>query len=163
MLIRLTSIRQTNICRALISCLCAHSHDGLTAWKCTLENKSLNEYGLLPSNGFCWKRNTEWIVLYSFFIHHIAMKKFTNLFEMKINSGMSYLFWECVEYLHLYNNFFVRVWYRVAEEFSDSSALASAHWNPPPSKSVPQILLPLKLLALKFWTPLDSHPLGTNL
>ncbi len=23
------------------------------------------------------------------------MKKFTNLFEMKINSGMSYLFWEC--------------------------------------------------------------------
>ncbi len=26
------------------------------------------------------------------FIHHTAMKKFTNLFEMKINSGMSYLF-----------------------------------------------------------------------
>ncbi len=28
-------------------------------------------------------------------IHHTAMKKFTNLFEMKINSGMSHLFWEC--------------------------------------------------------------------
>ena len=26
------------------------------------------------------------------FIHHTAMKKFTNLFEMKINSGMSHLF-----------------------------------------------------------------------
>ncbi len=26
------------------------------------------------------------------FIHHIAMKKFANLFEMKINSGMSHLF-----------------------------------------------------------------------
>ncbi len=26
------------------------------------------------------------------FIHHIAMKKFTNLFEMKINIGMSHLF-----------------------------------------------------------------------
>ena len=26
------------------------------------------------------------------FIHHTAMKIFTNLFEMKINSGMSYLF-----------------------------------------------------------------------
>ncbi len=25
-------------------------------------------------------------------IHHTAMKKFTNLFEMKINSGMSHLF-----------------------------------------------------------------------
>ncbi len=25
------------------------------------------------------------------FIHQTAMKKFTNLFEMKINSGMSYL------------------------------------------------------------------------
>ena len=24
------------------------------------------------------------------------MKKFTNLFKMKINSGMSYLFWECM-------------------------------------------------------------------
>ncbi len=29
------------------------------------------------------------------FIHHTAMKKFTNLFEMKINNGMTYLFWEC--------------------------------------------------------------------
>ncbi len=29
------------------------------------------------------------------FIQNTAMKKFTNLFEMKINSGMSYLFWEC--------------------------------------------------------------------
>ncbi len=30
-------------------------------------------------------------------IYHTAMKKFTNLFEMKIKCGMSYLFWECVQ------------------------------------------------------------------
>ena len=34
----------------------------------------------------------EWEV----FIHHTAMKNFTNLFEMKINSRLSYLFWECM-------------------------------------------------------------------
>ncbi len=40
-----------------------------------------------------------WLVCHidnSVFIPHTAMKKFTNLFEMKISSGMSYLFWECI-------------------------------------------------------------------
>ena len=34
----------------------------------------------------------------SLFIHHTDMKKFTNLFEMQINSGMSYLFWGCIKF-----------------------------------------------------------------
>ncbi len=37
------------------------------------------------------------------FIHHTAIMKFTNLFEMKINSGMSHLFWECTKAAPNYN------------------------------------------------------------
>ena len=39
------------------------------------------------------KQLAQWAVYVTAeFIHHNAIQKFTNLFEMKISSGMSYLF-----------------------------------------------------------------------
>ena len=50
----------------------------------TLRNKSLNEYGYLPSNDVRWEVNTEWIVL---FLSSFSIVYFRGLASIQSSKG----------------------------------------------------------------------------